>query len=302
VTTDKNSGLANGVWWIDKQSGRSSEAKAKVVVLCASTLASARILLNSRDERWPDGLGNSSGVLGQYVMDHVYSVGARGHLPLRDGAKAELASRPNGIYIPRFQNLGTAASKKSTYLRGYGYQGGENVTVFEHAYSQPGFGAGFKAAVKSTSVASFGVAGFGEMLPRKENRVTLDPEKRDAWDVPVLRMEVEHSDNERAMARDIALEAVAMLEAAGCEDITTDTEPGPPGLCIHEVGTARMGDDPRTSYLNEFNQSHEIKNLYVMDGSCYVTVGCVNPTLTMMALAVRACEHLIGEHKRGNLA
>ena len=302
VTTSRDTGLADGVWWIDKQTGKSSEAKAKVVVLCASTLASARILLNSRDHRWPDGLGNSSDVLGRYVMDHVYSVGARGHLPLRDGAKAELATRPNGIYIPRFQNLGTAASKKNGYLRGYGYQGGENVTIWEHAYSHPGFGAELKNAVKGSSVAYLGVGGFGEMLPRKENRATLDPEKRDAWDVPVLRVSVEHSDNERAMAKDIVEEAVAMLEAAGCEDITRDETPGPPGLCIHEVGTARMGDDPKTSYLNRFNQSHEIKNLYVMDGSCYVTVGCVNPTLTMMALAVRACEHLVGEYRRGNLA
>jgi choline dehydrogenase-like flavoprotein len=174
--------------------------------------------------------------------------------------------------------------------------------VYEHAYAHPGFGAEFKEAVKGTSVASLGLSGFGEMLPRRENRATLDPEKRDDWDIPVLHISVEHADNERAMAKDILEEAVAMLEVAGCEDITTNRDLGPPGLGIHEVGTARMGNDPKTSYLNRFNQSHEIKNLYVMDGSCYVTIGCVNPTLTMMALTVRACEHLVGEYRRGNLA
>jgi choline dehydrogenase-like flavoprotein len=232
-------------------------------------------------------------------MDHVFAVGADGILPLRKGAKAELARRPNGIYIPRFRNVG---SRESGFIRGYGYQGGENVTVYEQAYSMPGFGADWKARVKSETVARVGLTGFGEMLARYENRCYLDPEKKDKWGVPVLRLEVEHSDNELAMTRDMTEQAVAMLEAAGAEEITRRTHVPPPGFAIHEVGSARMGLDPEKSVLNPFLQTHDVKNLFVMDGSCYVSIGCVNPTLTMMALTVRACEHLVGEAKRGNLA
>jgi choline dehydrogenase-like flavoprotein len=232
-------------------------------------------------------------------MDHIFAVGADGYLPLRRGAKAELARRPNGIYIPRFRNLGT---RESGFVRGYGYQGGESVTVFEHAYSMPGFGAEWKNRVQSETLARVSLTGFGEMLARYENRCYLDPEVKDAWGVPVLRIDCRHSDNERAMARDMIEQAVAMMEAAGVEEIETRTELPPPGFAIHEVGTARMGLDPRTSVLDPYLRTHDVKNLFVMDGSCYVSIGCVNPTLTMMALTARACEHLIGEARRGDLA
>lgn len=300
VTTDDR-GLASGVYYFDKPTGVSYEARGKIVVLCASTLASTRILFNSGSQRFPEGLGNSSGVLGHYIMDHIYAIGAQGLLPLRKGAKAELARRPNGIYIPRFQNLDGAPPKKQ-YLRGYGYQGGERVTIYEHAFTMPGFGEEFKRTVKSASEASLRLGGFGEMLPRFENRAFLDDDVRDAWDIPVLKIECEHGPNELAMIKDCVVEAVEMLDAAGCEEITTRTEPMAPGTGIHEVGTARMGNAPKTSVLNPFQQCHDVKNLFVMDGSCYVSVGCVNPTLTMMALTMRSCERLIEEHRRGNLA
>ena len=292
-------GLAESVLLIDKTTGREERLRGRVVVLAASTLASTRVLLNSSNPSFPDGLANSSGVVGHYLMDHVFAVGASGVLPLRKGAKPELANRPNGIYIPRFRNLET---RRDDFIRGYGYQGGERVTVYEHAYSMPGFGADFKQEVRGGNVASLSLGGFGEMLPRFENRCTLDPSKTDEWGIPVLRFEVEHGDNERAMATDMVEQAVVMLEAAGVEEISTRTQRPPPGFAIHEVGTARMGNDPKTSALNPFNQTHDIKNLYVMDGSAYVSIGCVNPTLTMMALTVRACEHLVKEAKSGGLA
>jgi choline dehydrogenase-like flavoprotein len=287
------------VLYFDTKSGQEQRVRAPIVILAASTLASARLLLTSAEERFPQGLANSSGLVGHYLMDHIFAVGADGYLPLRKGAKAELAKRPNGIYIPRFRNV---RDQQQGFIRGYGYQGGESVTVFEQAYTTPGFGAEWKERVKSETVARIGLTGFGEMLARRENRCYLDPEKKDAWGIPVLRIDVQHGDNEAAMARDMIEQAVAMLEAAGAEEITTRTELPPPGFAIHEVGTARMGNDPKTSVLTPFLQTHDVKNLFVMDGSSYVSIGCVNPTLTMMALTVRACENLVAEAKRGNLA
>ena len=294
----KAGNLASGVTYIDKNTNQTREAKADVVVLCASTLASTRILLNSAE----GGLANESDCLGRYVMDHIYATGVRGTLEARAGAPAERANRPNGIYVPRFQNLKDPATKNSAYIRGYGYQGGESITTWQHGNSLPGFGADFKRNVESSTVSSIGLGGFGEILPRADNRVTLDPEKTDKWGVPVLQMNCTLGSNEYAMVQDIIEEGRAMLEALGCTDITQNTEPAPIGSGIHEVGTARMGDDPKTSYLNQYQQSHTVKNLFVMDGSCYVTVGCVNPTLTMMSLALRSTEYLLEQHKRGELA
>ncbi len=289
---------ADGVAYIDKSTGAAQEAKAKVVVLCASTLASTRILLASAD----GGLANSSDVLGRYVMDHIYATGVRGVLEARAGARPEAANRPNGVYVPRFQNLEDPATHKKSFLRGYGYQGGEGLTSWEHAYQRAGFGAAFKDSLTGANVSTIGLSGFGEILPRKDNRVTLDTKAQDKWGLPVLRMECSLGDNELKMVDDIIQEGRAILEALGCTEITERTNPAPMGSGIHEVGTARMGSDPKTSYLNQFQQSHEIDNLFVMDGSCYVTVGCVNPTLTMMSLALRSSEYLVDQFRRGGLA
>ena len=292
-------GLADGVMYYDRNTKVEHVEYAKVVVLCASTLESTRILMNSSDERHPNGLGNSSGVLGHYLMDHFMYPGAEGVLKSRNGATREFANRPNGIYIPRFRNIDT---KEKDFIRGYGYQGGEGVTVYEHAYATKGFGKGFKESVKKDTESRIRLVGFGEMLAKKENRVFLDSEVTDAWGIPVIRVDCEQGDNERKMAVDMKDQAVEMLEAAGVEVTSTNTTYPPPGFAIHEVGTARMGNDGKTSVLNPWCQSHDVKNLFVMDGSCFVSIGCQNPTLTMMALTARSCEYLVGEAKRGNLA
>ena len=292
-------GRATGVAYVDIASGQDMEARAKVVVLCASTLGSTRILLASKSGGHREGLANSSGVLGHYLTDHHFVSGARGVMPKRRGAPAELAERPNGLYIPRFRNVKT---KESGFLRGYGYQGGENVTVYEHAYSQPGFGAAWKDALRGQSLSQFSLTGFGETLARKENRVTLDPKVKDKWGIPVLRMDCAFGSNETAMSKDMAEQAVEILEAAGCEEVEPYRTTPPPGFCIHEVGTARMGNDPKTSVLNSYQQSHDVKNLFVMDGSSFVSIGNVNPTLTMMALTVRSSRYLAESFKRGELA
>ncbi|REJ84111.1 MAG: GMC family oxidoreductase [Acidobacteria bacterium] len=292
---------AKGVIYHRTEDGETEEVFAKVVVLAASTLASTRILLNSKSDEHPDGLANSSGVLGCYLMDHHFVSGANGVLPKLEGQKPEQANRPNGIYIPRFKNLRDPASKSKQYLRGYGFQGGENVTIYEHAASSPGFGAEWKHAMRSANVHNMNIGGWGEMLPRKENRVRLDPEVKDKWGVPVLEIDCAWSDNEKAMSKDIAEEAQAMLEAAGCEDVVPYRVMPPPGFCIHEVGTARMGEDPGSSVVNSFQQTHDVRNLFVMDGSSFVTIGCVNPTLTMMALTVRSSEYLADRYAKGEL-
>ena len=298
VNTDDR-GLATGVLYYDKLTNVAHEVKAKVVVLCASTLESTRILFNSADERFPNGLANSSDHLGHYLMDHMYATGASGVMPTL-GRKPEWAQRPNGIYIPRFRNL--FGDKRSDFIRGYGYQGGENNTSYEHAYSTRGFGKEFKEEIRDGNVSRFSLSGFGETLPRWDNRAYIDPDTKDAWGIPAIRIECELGDNEKAMAKDIVEQAQEMLEAAGVEDITLRTTLAPPGFGIHEVGTARMGNDPKKSVLNKWNQTHDVKNLFVMDGGCFVSIACQNPTLTMMAITVRACDYLSEELKRGNLA
>ena len=291
-------GLAKGVAYVETESGTEREVFARVVVLAASTLASTRILLNSTGLDGQAGLGNSSGALGRYLMDHHFMSGAQGVLP-KLGRKPEQAQRPNGIYIPRFKNLET---REKDYIRGFGYQGGENVTIYEHALANPGFGAEWKHAQRSANVSHMQIGAWGEMLPQAENRVTLDPETTDKWGIPVLHIDCAWGDNEKAMAKDMVAEAQAMLEATGVEEITPFRLMPPPGFCIHEVGTARMGNDPKTSVVNPFQQTHDVKNLFVMDGSSFVTIGCVNPTLTMMALTVRSSEFLARELRAGRLA
>ncbi len=299
TTVDMNNeNLAEGVTYFDKTTGERHQARARVVSLCASTLASTRILLNSAE----GGLANSSDVLGRYVMDHIYATGVGGRLPARAGAKRENASRPNGIYVPRFQNLDDPKTHDKNFLRGYGFQGGEGITAWEHALSKKGFGAAFKDSIPGDTVSRMSLGGFGEILPRADNRVVLDPEVRDKWGVPVLRMECSLGSNELAMVDALLTRGAEFLEAMGCTDISVRSDPAPMGSGIHEVGTARMGDDPKTSYLNGFQQSHEIKNLFVMDGAGYVSIGCVNPTLTMMSLALRSSEYLVEQMKRGELS
>jgi choline dehydrogenase-like flavoprotein len=301
IIVDTNTGKASGVRVVNQITKQDYEEYAKVIVLCASTLESTRILLNSKSRQYPDGLGNSSGVLGRYLMDHMYSISAGGVVPVLKGMEYDYSDgRANGIYVPRFRNI---RDKHPNFIRGYGMQGGcSQGYSFGHARQTPGFGSEFKKLVRENqSEIPFWLGAWCEMLPRKENGVTIDPEKVDAWGIPVLRIECTHGDNERAMAKD-ALETIKeMVDAAGFRTLYTSSTPAPPGFCIHEVGTARMGADPKTSVLNKWNQSWDVKNVFVTDGACFVSQGCQNPTLTMMAITARACDYIANEFKGGNL-
>ncbi len=301
IIVDPNTGKASGVRVVNQITKRDYEEYGKVIVLCASTLESTRLLLNSKSREHPNGLGNSSGALGHYLMDHMYQISAGGVVPALRGSEYDFSDgRANGIYVPRFRNI---FDKHPHFIRGYGMQGGcQQGYSFSHAKQTPGFGAGFKQLVRENPrEIPFWLGAWCEMLPRKENRVTIDPNKVDAWGIPVLHVECAHGDNERAMAKD-ALETIReMVGAAGFRIQFTSSTPAPPGFCIHEVGTARMGSDPKTSVLNKWNQSWEVKNVFVTDGACFVSQGCQNPTLTMMAITARACDYIAEEFKRGNL-
>jgi choline dehydrogenase-like flavoprotein len=302
VIIDTGTGKAKGVAFIDQNTKKAYEAFGKIVVLCASTIESTRLLLNSVTDQYPNGVGNnSSGVLGQYLMDHTYAVSVGGLAP----AAAKFPynfddGRNNGIYIPKFRNVW---DKNPNFIRGYGIQASAQKGMLpSHLRRLPGFGSEFKKMVRETPDApNFWMGAFGEMLPRKENRVTINKDIKDAWGIPVAHIECAHSDNEREMARDSLETMKEMVAAAGWQMEWANPNLAPPGLCIHEVGSARMGSDPKTSVLNQFNQSWDVKNLFVTDGSCFVSMGYQNPTLTMMAITVRACDYLAEEYKKGNL-
>jgi len=295
VLMDQVTGKARGVSYVDRNTRQTREVTAKVVLLCAQALESTRILLNSA----PGGLANSSGVLGHYLMDHIWvGGGASGDFPeMGEKASVNGPRRPDGIYVIRFQNTPRGPRSKD-FIRGYGFQGG-GATSFSMA--APGFGAAYKKAVLDPQT-SVRVVGFGECLARYENHVAIDPTVVDTFGIPVLRISMQFGDNERAMIKDMAKTGVQMMEAAGARNVQPFEVPDRvPGYGIHEVGVARMGESPKTSVLNQFMQTHDVKNLFVMDGSCFVSIGCQNPTLTIMALAVRSCEYLMSEMKKGNV-
>jgi choline dehydrogenase-like flavoprotein len=287
----------NRVQVIDGQSKDSVEFKARIVFLCASALESARILLNSRSTEFPNGLANSSGQLGRNVMDHVMGGGARGVIPGNEDRESQ-GQRPNGIYVPRFRNVKT---KHPSLMRGYGFQGGGGRPGWGRGLDLPGIGAEFKQMLGRLGPWEFDFYGFGECLPNPDNFVELDPEKKDKWGVPALRINVAFGENERALLKDMSVTAAEMLSATGATKIETFVEDNAPGLTIHEMGTARMGRDPKTSVLNAHNQAHDFKNLFVTDGACMTSSACVNPSLTYMALTARACNHAVGLMKKGEL-
>ncbi|MGA9773912.1 MAG: GMC family oxidoreductase [Blastocatellia bacterium] len=301
VIMDTNTGKAKGVAFIDQNTKKAHEVFAKVVVLCASTLESTRLLMNSATRQHASGLGNSSGVLGHYLMDHMFQISVGGFVPqvanypynYEDG-------RANGIYIPKFRNV---TERQQKFIRGYGIQGSVSRGMLPTTMRAiPGFGSDFKKLVREAkSPATFWMGAWGEMLPRKENRVTLNKDVKDAWGIPVLHVECEHGDNEKAMAVDAYEQLQEMAREAKFETAFSSPYRATPGLCIHEVGTARMGNDPKTSVLNKFNQSWDVQNLFVTDGAAFVSQGCQNPTLTMMAITVRACDYIVDQHKKGNL-
>ena len=295
VTTDRDTGLANGVAYYDRLSRAPREVRAKVVVLSASALESTRILLNSGKD-----FCNSSGTLGHYVMDHMFG-GVSGVLPVKENRKwVGPPRRPNGLYLPRYLNVDR--SHTDGMIRGFGAQmrNGSSYGSPGAISRIPGFGAGFKRAVRESSDWSqFFIGTSSECLARYENYVELDAHVKDAWGIPALRMNVTWSDNEMRLFRHSADAGEEMLRAIGADSIRKITTPRWPGGATHEVGSARMGSDPRRFVLNRWNQAHDVRNLFVMDGAAFVSIGCVNPTLTMMALALRASERLVDEARRG---
>ncbi len=282
---------------IDGKTRAALEFRSKVIFLCASALESVRILLNSSTPEFSRGLANSSGELGHNLMDHIKAGGAKGVIPGNEN-RIPLGRRPNGIYMPRFRNVKT---KHPQFLRGYGFQGSGSRPGWERGITQSGFGVEFKKAMSRPGPWQFDFYGFGECLPNHANFVELDKEKVDTWGIPVLKIHCSWGENELALRKDMAISAAEMLAAAGARNIEPFAEDEPPGFAIHEMGTARMGRDPKTSILNAFNQAHDVKNLFLTDGSAMTSSSCVNPSLTYMALTARACDYAVAEMKRGNL-
>jgi choline dehydrogenase-like flavoprotein len=301
VTVDKDTGKASGVAFIDSVTRKTYQVKAKVVVLGASTLESTRLLLLSRSRQHPDGLGNSSGHLGRNFCEHVMGGGATALVKDLVGKPRTLDDgKPGHFYVPRFQNL---TDKNPSFLRGYGFEGSSGIGMYPYgtATGFPGFGKAWKKTVRDHAGAYVHLGGFGEVLPRFENHVSIDPEVKDRWGIPVLRFSIRFGDNEKRMVAHMAESAQEMLHAAGFEVQGTSKAPLTEGWSIHELGTARMGKDPKTSVLNAFEQSHDVKNLFVVDGSAFVSAGAQNPTWTIMALCWRSCDYLAAELKKGNL-
>jgi choline dehydrogenase-like flavoprotein len=300
VLYDERRDRAAGVRVIDARTRDSREYSARLVFLCASTLATAQILLNSKARRFPTGLANSSGELGHNLMDHISKAGASGTVPgLLD--RYVYGRRPTGTYIPRFRNLGERGDESVRFLRGYGIQGGAGREGWTRGAEMPGLGADLKRQLREPGPWRITLQGYGECLPRHDNYVDLDPERMDQWGIPLLRVHCAWSDNERAIREDVKNECAAMLEAAGCTDVATYDHDGPPGFSVHEMGTARMGRDPKTSVLNGHNQAHDVRNLFVTDGACMTSSSCVNPSLSYLALTARAVDYAVGELKRNAL-
>lgn len=300
---DNGTGKAKGVAVVDRVTHQELEFFAKAIIVAGSTLESTRLLLNSKSRQHPNGLGNSSGVLGHYLVDHFGGTGATGVLPTlagRDPVNED--GKSSGIFIPRFRNL-DHKTKHPRFLRGYGYEGGSSIGAFPGvARRLEGFGSDFKKNVRRWYTAPVGLTTRAHMLSRFENFVEIDPDGVvDAWGIPALRVHIQHSDNEREMGKDAAETAAEILENAGAKEIAINRNITVPGRIIHELGTARMGADPKKSVLNKYNQVWDSPNVFVTDGASFVGAANQNPTLTILALTIRACEYLAGEMKRGNI-
>lgn len=299
IILDETGKKAKGVRLVDAETKETHEYYAKVVFLCASTFGSAQILLNSTSDRFPDGFGNESGELGHNVMDHHFRLGASG---TSDEFKDQFykGRRPTGIYVPRFRNI-DAKSKMPNFIRGYGYQGGGSREGWGRYIAEAEYGKGLKDALSQTGDWTFGMMAFGECLPYHENKISLNKDLKDIYGLPTLIMDAEWKTNELEMRKDMMASAAEMLEAGGLKDINTYDAGCNPGLGIHEMGTARMGLDPKTSVLNKWNQIHSVPNVFVTDGSFMTSASCVNPSLTYMAFTARAVNFAVEELKKGNL-
>ena len=299
VLYDRDKKRATGVRVLDAVTNQTTDYTARVIFLCASALNSTWLLLRSATDMWPEGLGSSSGALGHNLMDHHFRVGASGTLE-----EAELETkyyngrRPTGFYIPRYRNL---SGDKREYLRGFGYQGGAGRQGWQRAVAELGVGGAFKDRAALPGAWTIGATAFGEMLPVHTNRISLDPARKDKWGLPVLAIDCATGENERLMRRDMANDMAETLEAAGVKNVRTYDNEYFPGMGIHEMGTARMGRDPKTSVLNAHNQVWDAPNVFVTDGACMTSASCVNPSLTYMALTARAADFAVAELKRKNL-
>jgi choline dehydrogenase-like flavoprotein len=290
ITMDKNSGLANGANFVDRHSRREMSVKAKVVVLAAGCLESTRLLLNSK-------LANSSGVLGHYLIDNIYGPGVVCSVPEARDGKATPSLMGGGALIPRFRNITTKAPN---------FIGGYALNVWSSDRGMPSrnfaeYGVELQKKLDSYYGSGFSMSMMGQVLSRYENHVRIDKNVVDAWKIPVLHVDTTYGDNEFNMSRDAVNTGVAMAEAAGFEVLAKNYEPNPPGYSIHELGTCRMGEDPKTSVLNKWNQSHDIKNLFVVDGSSFVGTGWQNPTMTILALSMRASEYMAEQMRQRNV-
>ena len=297
VLYDRDRKRATGVRVLDAVTEQTTDYRAKVVFLCASTLNTTWLLLRSATDVWPGGLGSSSGELGHNLMDHHFRVGAEGRI---DGLEDEytFGRRPNPSYIPRYRNL---FGDKRPYLRGFGYEGGAGREGWARAVAELGVGGAFKDAMAEPGGWTIGGTAFGEMLPNHENKVSLDESKRDRWGLPVLKIDCAIGENERLMRKDMAEDMAETLSAAGVRDVRTYDGEYFPGMGIHEMGTARMGRDPRSSVLNKWNQVWDAPNVFVSDGACMASTACQNPSLSYMAFSARAADHAVRELNRRNL-
>ncbi len=314
VLYDKDKKKATGVEVLDAVKNTTTEYKAKIVFLNASTLNSTWILMNSATDIWPDGLGSSSGELGNNLMDHHLGVGASGRMEGYED-KYYYGRRANGFYIPRFRNM---FGDKRDYVRGFGYQGAGSRQGWSRDIAELNIGAELKDALSEPGSWTLGMGGFGEILPYHENKIMIDKNlydadgkittdaskgkrKLDKWGMPVLAIDCELKDNEKKMRIDMLNDAKEMLEAMGAKDIGGRDGDGTPGRGIHEMGTARMGKDPKTSVVNKWNQVWDAPNVFVTDGAFMTSANCVNPSLTYMAFTARAADYAVQELKKGNL-
>jgi choline dehydrogenase-like flavoprotein len=298
VIYDEKKGKAIGVRVLDANTKEEIEFYAKIIFLNASTLGSTFILLNSTSPNHPNGLGNSSGQLGHNLMDHQYRTGAEADVEGFDD-KYYVGRRPNGIYIPRFRNIGN--DKRTDFLRGFGYQGGASRESWSRGVAEMSFGADLKSALENPGPWKIGITGFGECLPYHENKVSINKDKKDIYGLPTLNIDAEWKENEKAMRKDMKASAAEMLEASGFKNVRTYDVADNMGLGIHEMGTARMGKDPKTSVLNKWNQVYDAPNVFVTDGAAMTSSACQNPSLTYMALTARAADYAVSELKKRNL-
>ncbi len=297
IIYDATKQRAKGVRVIDTVTHEVKEYFAKVIFVCGSTVSTTALLLNSKSNRFQNGFGNDSGELGHNLMDHHFKIGATGTWE-GDEDKYYIGRRPNGIYIPRYRNIG---NDKRDYVRGFGFQGSGSRSGWNRGIGDLSFGADYKESLTHPGPWGMALSGFGETLPYHENKMYLDPTTKDKWGMPVVVFDAEFKENERKMRKDIMNDAGEMLEAAGLKNVKAFDNGSYPGMAIHEMGTARMGRDPKTSVLNGNNQVHGCKNVFVTDGACMTSTSCVNPSLTYMALTARAADFAVKEMKKKHL-